>query len=163
MTDVSQEAHPASPAPADAPGHIWLDGRIMAAEGAHISAFDRGFQLGDGIFETLRARGGRVTELREHLIRLQGSATGLDIKLPVGTGTQISRGITALLEIEGLAGPEDDASIRVTVTRGSFTGRGLLPPSSGIAPTIVIQAWPVSPPPPGHLTEGLHLVVSSIR
>ena len=147
----------------DAPGHIWVDGRILPAEVAHLSAFDRGFQLGDGIFETLRARGGRVTELREHLVRLQGSATGLDIKLPVGTGTQISRGITALLDIEGLAGPEDDASIRITVTRGTFTGRGLLPPSAGIAPTIVIQAWPVPPPPPGHLTEGLHLVVSSIR
>ena len=87
------------------PGHIWIDGRIMPAEGAHLSAFDRGFQLGDGIFETLRARGGRVTELREHLTRLQRSAAGLDIKLPVGTGTQIARGIASLLEMEGLAGP----------------------------------------------------------
>lgn len=146
-----------------APGHVWVDGRLMSAEGPHVSAFDRGFQLGDGIFETLRARGGRVTELREHLLRLQRSAEGLDIKLPVGTGTQIARGITSLLEIEGLAGPDDDASIRVTVTRGAFTGRGLLPPTEGVAPTIVIQAWPVAPPPSGHLSEGLHLVVSSIR
>ncbi len=145
------------------PAHVWVDGRILPAEGPHLSAFDRGFQLGDGIFETLRARGGRVAELREHLVRLQGSAKGLDIKLPVGTGTQIARGITSLLEIEGLAGPEDDASIRVTVTRGSFSGRGLLPPAGGIVPTIVIQAWPVLPPPPGHLADGLHLVVSSIR
>ncbi len=145
------------------PAHVWVDGRILPAEGPHISAFDRGFQLGDGIFETLRARGGRVAELREHLVRLQRSAEGLDIKLPVGTGTQIARGITSLLEIEGLAGPEDDASIRVTVTRGSFSGRGLVPPTAGIVPTIVIQAWPVLPPPPGHLADGLHLVVSSIR
>ncbi|MES2210505.1 MAG: aminotransferase class IV [Chloroflexota bacterium] len=145
------------------PAHIWIDGRILPAEGAHLSAFDRGFQLGDGIFETLRARGGRVTELREHLARLQRSAEGLDIKLPVGTGTQIARGITSLLEIEGLAGPDIDASIRVTVTRGVFTGRGLLPSMEGIAPTIVIQVWPVAPPPPGHLSEGLHLVASSVR
>ncbi len=35
--------------------HIWLDGRLLPADGPHLSAFDRGFQLGDGVFETLRA------------------------------------------------------------------------------------------------------------
>ena len=135
----------------------------MSAEGPHVSAFDRGFQLGDGIFETLRARDGRVTEFPEHLARLHRSADGLGIALPADAGALIERGIADLLAIEGLVGPDDDASIRVTVTRGTFTGRGLLPPGEGIAPTIVIQAWPVAPPPPGHLSEGLHLVVSSIR
>lgn len=161
--DPEHAPGPAHGAAADTPGHIWVDGRILPAEGAHLSAFDRGFQLGDGIFETLRARGGRVTELREHLVRLQRSADGLDIKLPVGTGTQIARGIASLLEMEGLAGPDDDASVRVTVSRGAYMGRGLLPPTTGIPPTIVIQAWPVAAPPAGHLTEGLHLVASSVR
>jgi branched-chain amino acid aminotransferase len=32
-----------------------------------------------------------------------------------------------------------------------------------MAPTIAIQAWPIAPPPPGHLTDGLHLVASDIR
>jgi branched-chain amino acid aminotransferase len=40
--------------------------------------------------------------------------------------------------------------------------RGLLPASEGRA-TIVIQAWPVSPPPAGHLEVGLHLVASAVR
>ena len=53
------------------PGHLWVDGRIEPADGAHLSAFDRGFQLGDGVFETLRARGGRPTELDEHVARLR--------------------------------------------------------------------------------------------
>ena len=47
----------------------------------HLSAFDRGFQLGDGVFETLRARAGRPTELDDHLERLRRSAAGLDIAL----------------------------------------------------------------------------------
>ncbi|MBI2763692.1 MAG: aminotransferase class IV [Chloroflexi bacterium] len=145
------------------PGHVWLDGQLLPAAGHHLSAFDRGFQLGDGIFETLRARGGRVIELREHLARLHRSAGGLDIELPTDADIRIEQGIGDLLAIEGLAGTGDDASIRLTVTRGSFMGRGLLPPSEGIVPTIVIQAWPVAPPPPGHLTDGLHLVASSIR
>lgn len=146
-----------------APGHVWLDGRVLPADGAHVSAFDRGFLLGDGVFETLRARGGRATELGEHLERLGRSAEGLGIVLPAGAAEAIAGGIASLLEAEGLAGPEGDASIRVTVTRGAFRGRGLLPPDEHVAPTIAIQAWPVLPPPPGHLERGLHLVPSAIR
>ena len=145
------------------PGHVWVDGRLLAADGPHLSVFDRGFQLGDGIFETLRARGGRVTELAEHLARLHRSAAGLDIDLPSGANDAIAMGIAELLAVEGLDGPEGDASIRITVSRGAFRGRGLLPPSAGARPTVVIQAWPVTPPPPGHLSDGLHLVASAVR
>jgi len=152
----------------DGPAHVWVDGRILPADGAHVSAFDRGFQLGDGIFETLRARGGRVTELPEHLARLGRSATGLDIQLPSDIDDRIRAAIRELLAVEGLDGPAADATVRVTVTRGAFRGRGLLPPAAAdpagaVPPTIAIQAWPIVPPPPGHLTEGLHLVASAIR
>jgi branched-chain amino acid aminotransferase len=140
-----------------------VDGRLLPADGPHISVFDRGFQLGDGIFETLRARNGRATELAEHLARLHRSAAGLDIELPAGTDEGIALGIGELLAAEGLDGPEGDASIRITVSRGAFRGRGLLPPARGAGPTVVIQAWPVTPPPPGHLSEGLHLVASAVR
>ena len=147
----------------DGPYHVWVDGRVLPADGAHVSAFDRGFQLGDGIFETLRARGGRVTELAEHLARLGRSAAGLDIELPADIDDRIRAGIRELLEIEGLDAPDADATVRVTVTRGAFHGRGLLPPAGTMSPTIAIQAWPIAPPPPGHLTDGLHLVASAIR
>ena len=142
--------------------HIWLDGRLEAADGRHLSAFDRGFQLGDGIFETLRARGGHPTELAEHLARLRRSAAGLDIHLLPSLEGDVARGIAALLAAEHLAGPDGDASIRITVSRGAVTSRGLLPGEATTA-TIVIQAWPVLPPPPGHLDAGLHLVASAVR
>ena len=142
--------------------HVWVDGEVLAAEGPHLSAFDRGFQLGDGVFETLRARGGNPTELPEHLARLRRSAGGLDIDLGEGIDARIADGIAALLAAEGLAGPEADASIRITVSRGTITGRGLLPAERPAA-TVVIQAWPVAPPPAGHLESGLHLVASSVR
>lgn len=145
------------------PSHVWVDGRLLPAEGPHLSAFDRGFQLGDGIFETLRARGGRPTELAEHLARLRRSAHGLAIPLPAGIDESIATGIADLLAAVGLDGPEGDASIRVTVSRGPFLGRGLLPPDESVAATIVIQAWPVVAPPASHLEIGLHLVASSVR
>jgi branched-chain amino acid aminotransferase len=142
--------------------HIWIDGVLAPADARHLSAFDRGFQLGDGIFETLRARGGHPTELAEHLGRLRRSADGLDIHLAASIEADLTRGITELLAAEGLDRVEGDASVRITVTRGTVTGRGLLPPGPSSA-TVVIQAWPVAPPPAGHLEHGLHLVSSTVR
>ena len=146
------------------PGHVWVDGELRSADGPHLSAFDRGFQLGDGIFETLRARGGRLTELAEHAARLQRSAGGLGIELPEGVEGLLARGIGDLLAAEGLDGFDGDASVRVTVSRGAWRSRGLLPPrDEHLTATIVIQAWPVVPPPHDHLSRGLALVASSVR
>lgn len=145
------------------PGHVWVDGRLLPADGRHLSAFDRGFQLGDGIFETLRARAGRPTELDEHIARLGRSAAGLAIALPQGIGPRLAAGIAELLAADGLDGQGGDASIRITVSRGAFRGRGLLPPTEVVEATIVIQAWPVVPPPADHLERGLHLVASAVR
>ena len=145
------------------PSHLWVDGRIEPAEATVLTAFDRGFQLGDGVFETLRARGGRPTELSEHAARMRRSATGLSIALPDDLETLLARAIGELLAAEGLAGPDGDASVRITVSRGPFFGRGLLPPDERPTPTIVVQAWPVPPTPVSHLERGLHLIASAVR
>jgi branched-subunit amino acid aminotransferase/4-amino-4-deoxychorismate lyase len=145
------------------PRHVWVDGAVLPADGMHLSVFDRGFQLGDGIFETLRVRADRPTELPEHLARLRRSAAGLGIPLPGGLDAMIANGIRDLLAAEDLDGPDGDASVRITVSRGAFLGRGLLPPDATVAATIAIQAWPVLPPPPDHLEHGLHLVASAVR
>ena len=143
--------------------HVWVDGELLPASARHLSAFDRGFQLGDGIFETLRATGGRPTESAEHLARLHRSARGLDIELPAGVDERIAAGIAALLAADGLDGPDGDASIRITVSRGAYRTRGVLPPDEDVPATVVIQAWPVAPMPATHLERGLHLVASKVR
>ena len=146
------------------PRFVWVDGSIRPADEAHITVFDRGFQLGDGVFETLRARGGHATELAEHVTRLRRSASALGIELPDHLDASLTAGIADLLEAEGLAGAEGDASIRITVSRGSWASRGLLPPRDvHLEATVVIQAWPVVPPPGDHLERGLSLAVSSVR
>jgi branched-chain amino acid aminotransferase len=148
---------------ATGPGHVWVDGRIVGAAEPVLTTFDRGFQLGDGIFETLRARAGHPTELDQHVARLRRSAAGLGFGLPDELETTLAGAIEALLDAEGLAGPDGDASIRITISRGPFFGRGLLPPDEHPAPTVVVQAWPVPPTPAHHLEVGLHLVASRIR
>jgi branched-chain amino acid aminotransferase len=145
------------------PRHAWVDGRIVPADVPHLSAFDRGFQLGDGVFETLRVRSDQPTELIEHLARLRRSADGLGIALPKDVEGLIERGIADLTAAEGLDGPIGDASVRITVSRGVFLERGLLPPGEDVPPTIVIQAWPVAPPPADLLERGIHLVASAMR
>ncbi|MGK2851492.1 MAG: aminotransferase class IV [Candidatus Limnocylindrales bacterium] len=155
-----------SGSPADAataPGHVWVDGQVLPADARHLSVFDRGFQLGDGVFETLRARAGRPTELAEHLARLRRSATGLDIELPPDIEVQLAEAIAALLAAEGLDGPDGDASIRITVSRGVFRSRGVLPPNESAAATLVVQVWPVAAALAGHLERGLHLIASRVR
>jgi branched-chain amino acid aminotransferase len=146
------------------PRQVWVNGTLAPADAPHLSAFDRGFQLGDAVFETLRARAGRSTELNEHLARLRASADGLAISLPASAEADIAAGIADLLRAEDLAGPDGDAAIRVTVSRGPFFGRGLLPPADAEpTPTVVVQAWPVPPPPGGHIEKGIRLVTSAVR
>src|SRR4029078_7434069 len=109
-----------SGAPPSTPVHVWVDGRILPADGPHLSVFDRGFQLGDGIFETLRVRGARATELAEHIARLRSSAARPDIDLPEDLDDVLGVGIADLLVANGLDGPAGDASVRITVSRGAF-------------------------------------------
>jgi branched-chain amino acid aminotransferase len=160
---AGRPAVPATPAMTTTPRHVWVDGRVVAADEPVLTAFDRGFQLGDGIFETLRARGGKPTELEEHVARLRRSADGLAIPLPDDVDVTLARAIDELIATESLGGPDGDASIRITVSRGAFFGRGLLPPDEHPVPTIVVQAWPVPPTPDHHLEVGLHLVASAVR
>jgi branched-chain amino acid aminotransferase len=146
------------------PKFVWVNGEVLPADARHLQVTDRGFQLGDGIFETIRAKAGRCAELPEHVARLRRSAAGLAFELPDGVDAQLADGIARLLAAEGFDGPDGDASVRITVSRGAWALRGLLPPRDvHLTPTVVIQAWPVEPPPTGHLERGLSLVASKIR
>src|SRR5450756_2731721 len=49
----------------------WVNGRLMPADAPALPVADRGFQLGDGVFETLRVRRGVAIELDLHLRRLR--------------------------------------------------------------------------------------------
>ena len=153
----------ASPKSRSGPGHIWIDDRLVSADAPHLSAFDRGFQLGDGVFETLRASAGRITELDAHLARLHRSADGLEIELPTDVDERIATGIDALLAAEGLSASEANASVRITVSRGAYLTRGVLPVGERVPATVVVQAWPVVEAPASHLERGLRLVTSRVR
>lgn len=53
---------------------ICLNGDFVPEDEARISVFDHGLLYGDGVFEGIRAYGGRVFRLEQHLRRLYDSA-----------------------------------------------------------------------------------------
>src|SRR5687768_10578233 len=142
--------------------HVWLDGRLVRAADPQLSVTDRGFQLGDGVFETLRARRGVAIELREHLERLRENAAVLD--LPLLPEEEIVRGIGDLLAAEHLDGrgsedePPGDAAMRITASRGPVEQRGLAA-SAAATGTLAIQAWPFAPPAADLLERGVKATI----
>jgi branched-chain amino acid aminotransferase len=146
-----------------AASQVWLNGRLLPSAGPHVSAYDRGFQLGDAVFEAFRARRGVAIELDGHLARLHRSLAAMAIEIQFGD-EEIAAGISDLLASMAWDGqePPGDAAIRLTVSRGFDPTRGVVPHASAEA-SVVIQAWPFNPPTPETLARGLRIVTSVIR
>ena len=62
---------------------IWCNGQLLAPETARIDPRDRGFTLGDGLYETIRVRDGRLLRIDRHFARLGEGLRLLDIRLKV--------------------------------------------------------------------------------
>jgi branched-chain amino acid aminotransferase len=145
-------------------GPVWINGRIASSSDALLRVADRGFQLGDGVFETLRARRSVAIELDEHLARLRDSAAATALPIPL-TDDELLAAIHALLAAADLAStgdPPGDAAVRITVSRGPVEARNA-PASVAPDPTIVIQASPFAPPAARILEHGLRVIVTSLR
>jgi branched-chain amino acid aminotransferase len=123
---------------------IWLNGRLVAREQAHIDIADRGLLLGDGLFETLRVYRGHVFKLEDHLGRLARGATELGIPLPLDV-PDIASAVHETLEAHHLDAAS--AALRITLTRGPGQ-RGLLPPEDP-RPNLIISVSPYHPAPHG--------------
>lgn len=130
---------------------VWLNGTMLPVAEARIDPSDRGFLLGDGLFETMAAHNGAVPELARHYARLRAGALLLRLRVPVDELT-LARAIVAVLDANKLR----EAALRLTLTRGPGP-RGLLPPANP-APTLLLTAAPLLP-----YGGPLRLVTSTIR
>ncbi|HEY1385534.1 MAG TPA: aminotransferase class IV [Dongiaceae bacterium] len=130
---------------------IWLNGRLVAREQAHIDIADRGLLLGDGLFETLRVYRGHVFKLEDHLGRLARGAAELGIPLPLDE-PDIASAVHETLEAHHL--DAGSAALRITLTRGPGQ-RGLLPPEDP-KPNLIISVSVYHPSP----LEGFTVVTS---
>lgn len=117
---------------------VHLDGRLVRGDEARVSAWDRGFLLGDGVYEYVRYFAGVGVALDLHEARLARSLEltgirGFDARM-LGS---IGRG---LLEANGLR----DAGVYLQVTRGAGTTRSHMP-TPGLVPTVFAFATPSAP------------------
>jgi len=135
---------------------IYLNTRFVSKEEAKISVFDHGFLYGDGVFETLRAYGGKVLLLSEHIARLEQSAARLHIPMPVKR-SRLSAIVAESLELNKLT----DAYLRITVSRGH--GEIGLDPALCKNPTLVVIAMPFEPYPESFYTDGVSVAIVQTR
>lgn len=109
---------------------------IIGLEGG-VDPTDRGLAYGDGLFETMALRGGRVLRLELHLDRLSSGCERL--RLPFPERAELERNIGAATD--GF----EHGSLKLILTRGTGP-RGYLPPVSPV-PTIILLAEPRTEPP----------------
>ena len=111
---------------------VYVNGEMVPRDEARISALDRGFLYGYGLYETVRSYGGRVFRLDRHLARLMGSAQYLGLAAQLDP-VEMEKAIYMALE----ANEMEDARIRLTIGAGEGE-RGLSPPASGRVTTVVV-------------------------
>src|SRR5947208_4151370 len=122
------------------PSIVWIDGTWYDRGSAVVSVWDHGLLYGDGVFEGIRAYGGRVFRLDAHLDRLYASAKAIWLDIPMtkeAMGRMVEEGVAK----SGIK----DAYIRLVITRG--VGDLGLDPRKCPKPSIIcivdaIALWP---------------------
>lgn len=135
---------------------IYLNGALVDKEEAKISVYDHGLLYGDGVFEGIRAYGGRVFRLGEHLERLYNSARGITLSIPLSP-SQMEEAVLATLKANEL----QNAYIRLVVTRGE--GDLGLDPRKCPRPTVFVIADRITLYPPEMYENGMEIVTASTR
>ena len=135
---------------------IYLDGAYVPKEKALISVYDHGYLYGDGVFEGLRAYGGRVFKLTEHLERLYEGAHHIMLNIPI-TLEEMAATTLETMRRNKL----NDAYIRIVVSRGP--GDLGLDPRKCSRATVVIIADKISLFPQEYYEQGLAVITAATR
>jgi branched-chain amino acid aminotransferase len=117
---------------------IWRDGEIVDPTEAVVSVWDHGLLYGDGVFEGIRLRAGRIYRPHLHLARLRGSARAVALDIPYAD-EELLAGIADTARANAI----DEAHVRVIVTRGvGFPG---IDPRRCPRATTLILVYPFPP------------------
>lgn len=129
----------------------------MNADQARVSVFDRGFLMGDGVYEVIPVYAGLPFRLMQHLQRLQRSLDGVRMQNPY-TDEKWSDIITQLVTDNG----QGDQAVYLQVTRGVAPRDHVFP--EGVEPTAFIMSNPIKPLPETYKKDGIKAItVDDIR
>jgi D-alanine transaminase len=129
---------------------IWLNGEIIPLAEARISVEDRGFQFADGVYEVIRLYDGKPFALARHLSRLEKSAGGIELAMPMDAAT-LTREIQKLLS----RGVPPDSMIYLQLTRGAAARNHIFPQAR---PTLLFYVRELPPVPEPGTGEGAKLL-----
>ena len=115
----------------------YVNGRIVPESEARVSIVDRGFILGDAVFDTTRTFGHKIFRLDEHLDRLFDSLRYTRID-PGMSRAKLAELTLQVLEANlPLLDQKDDYWVTQRVTRGTPNGDG------GYDPTVIVDCQPL--------------------
>lgn len=117
------------------PEKVYLNGKIVSAEAATISVFDRGFLFGDGIYEVMVQIGGRFFYEDDHINRLKDCLKKIQIE--VDFKPHLAQ-IPLLLRSTNLT--DKDCLLYIQVTRGVAPRQHAYPKNT--TPTVMMYAIP---------------------
>ena len=121
---------------------VYLDGKFIPKSEARVSVDDRGFLLGDGVYEVVSFYGGVPLCMDRHMARLKRSLEGLRIDLdPTGLDLKLRE----LVSVNDLDSAERSL-VYVQITRGVAQRTHYFPPEP-VEPTVYAYAAEWSRPP----------------
>ncbi len=132
---------------------IWVNGEHCDS----LPVMDRGLQYGDGVWETLAVRQGKVMQRAAHLARLQRGVTALAIR-----GFEPDRLLQYMeCAIEAVDHRHVNVVLKIIVTRGSG-GRGYSPRGCD-QPTYIVTLYPWPDYPEHFSRRGVDLMLCQTR
>jgi branched-chain amino acid aminotransferase len=133
---------------------VHINGRVCAPEEAKISIFDRGFLYGDSVYETIGTVYGRLFAARDHLDRLERSASRIGLRFP--PRADVERAIAETVAAAGNA----ESRVRVILTRGA--GKLDLDPASADDTQLIVIVFPLGPPTREMYEKGVEVAIVSV-
>ncbi|MFN3543440.1 MAG: D-amino acid aminotransferase [Thiobacillus sp.] len=128
--------------------NAFLNGTFLPLADAKVSALDRGFVFGDGVYELVPVYSGKPFRLDEHLSRLQASLDGIRLANPYHV-EQWRAHILALIAKQDFA----DQSLYIQITRGVAPRDHAFP--RNVVPTVFMFASPLVTATPEQKAAGV--------
>lgn len=131
---------------------VFLNGQIVSAAKAQVAVTDSSYLYGIGLFETMRAVGGTVFRLADHLQRLNSSAEALSIANSY-SDEQITQAVDEVLTANKLT----ESRLRLQVSNGPIGTNGTA------ATNLLVTAAEFTPYPNEYYERGIRVTLTDFR
>lgn len=131
-------------------GKVYLNGKFVDHDKAMIPVEDRGFMLGDGVYEVVRLYNGSPFYLDRHLERMQDGLNAIRINFDVKELEEVCYEIIKINDLK-------EANLYIQVTRGAAPRQHHFP--ENIRPTVLIMSYPAPPISQETRQQGVKIVL----